>query len=299
MRGSSCRGGQTSSVTQYFSIWMLNPYLCMMHDTFIHLCQPDAHKSCGACCGLYNYADSTKESLVKRLRGRTDYFRKSVKSPADLPGFSEMIIRSEDQTKLYEVIYCCEYVGFIDDKEKKVGCLLHPQGRCGMDLRNVSFYGKELCQGHFCPSYHYLTKAEKLALINITDDWYLYGLCVTDIDLVKSYFRMISEKVFEMPSPDRFKEGILKDIVLRFLSFKLSWPFRSDATNRFGKYYFDGSEYMIYRIDYEKLGCERSQFDCIFLSLSSEFKNVQELMDGERLIQGSIDEFVHAYAHFR
>ena len=69
--------------------------------------------------------------------------------------------------------------------------------------------------------------------------------------------------------------------------------------NRFGKYYFDGSEYMIKRIDYEKLGCEKSRFDSIFISLSSEFKNVKELREGEILIESNIDEFVRTYVHVR
>jgi hypothetical protein len=271
----------------------------MTYGDFIHLCQPDIHKSCGACCGLYNYADSTKESLVTRLRRRTDLFHKTATCPDGVREFSEMVVYSEDQTKLYEVIYCCEYVGFLDDGEKKVGCLLHPERSNGIDLRGASFYGKKLCEGHLCPSYHYLTKAEQLALINSTDDWYLYGLCVTDIDLVKSYFRMLSEKVCEMPSPDIFKEGVFREIVLRFFSFKVSWPFRANATNRFGKYYFDGSEYMINRIDYEKLGCEKSRFDSIFISLSSEFKNVKELREGEILIESNIDEFVRTYVNVR
>ena len=53
------------------------------------------------------------------------------------------------------------------------------------------------------------------------------------------------------------------------------------------------------RIAYEKLGCERSRFDSIFISLSSEFKNVGELREGEALVQRNIDEFVHAYARVR
>jgi hypothetical protein len=270
----------------------------MNDDQFIHLCQPDAYKSCGACCGLYNYANSTKQCLAGRLRERTDRFRKTVKCPGDISGFSEMIKMSEDQTKIYDVIYCCEYLGFLDEEEKKVGCLLHPQQNNGSDLRDASFYGRGLCEGHLCPSYHYLTREEKLALMNVTDDWYLYGLCVTDIDLAKSYFCMVCERVCEMPSPDRFKEGAFKDIVLRFFSFKISWPFRSYASNRFGKYYFDGSEYMISRIDYRALGCEGSRFDSIFLSLSSEFRNLQELKEAEDLIQANIDEFANTYSCF-
>ena len=271
----------------------------MMDDRFIHLCQPDAGKSCGACCGLYNYADSTRLSLVSRLRLRTERFCRIVQGMDDLSIFSEQTKRLEDQAKRYEVIYCCEYIGFLDDDEKRVGCLLHPLQNEGSDLRGASFYGKELCDGHFCPSYQYISREEKLSLLNILDDWYFYGLCLTDIDLVKEYFLLISNGVYETPSPQRFKSGILREISLRFFSFKLSWPFRSPAVNRLGKYYFDGSQYMINHIDYEKLGCERSKFDKIFLSLSSEFNHLSELRQAESLIQTTIDEFVEAYTKDR
>src|SRR5512136_819353 len=207
----------------------------MESETSIHLCQPDANKSCGACCGLYNYADSTRESLSRRLRERTNYFHETVRCGEDLPQFSRTVKMLEDTRKIYDVIYCCEYLGFLDGREEKVGCLLHPCQNDGADLRSVSFYGRELCEGHLCPSYHYLSLEEKLALTNIANDWYLYGLCVTDIDLVKSYFRLAGERVCETPSPTRLKEKALGDIVLKFFSFKISWPFRSSAKNRFGK----------------------------------------------------------------
>ncbi len=271
----------------------------MQEGSFIHLCQPDAGKSCGACCGLYNWADSSRESLVERLRGRTRRFLHAVRGTEDLPAFSERVRSAEDQAKRYEEIYCCEYLGFLDDEEKRVGCLLHPLRNGGTDMRDVSFYGQELCAGHLCPSYHYISEAEKQALIYILDDWYLYGLCLTDIDLVKNYFRLISEGVHEMPPPSRFKGGILREIAHRFFSFKTSWPFRSDATNRFGKYYFDGSQYMISRIDYEALGCERSRFDAFFLSLCTEFQSPEEVRRAEAMIQAGIDEFVQSYANLQ
>ncbi len=71
-------------------------------------------------------------------------------------------------------------------------------------MRDVSFYGRELCDGHFCPSYSYISRAEKLAMLEILDDWYLYGACITDIDLVKEFFRLVSEAAGEMPAPSRF-----------------------------------------------------------------------------------------------
>jgi hypothetical protein len=264
--------------------------------TVVHLCQPDAAKSCGACCGLYNYADSSRSSLVERLRRRVDLFHRMVEGPGDLAAFSAAVLASEDQRKRYEVIYCCQYAGFLDPGEKRVGCLLHPEQNGGADMRDVSFYGRELCDGHFCPSYHYISAQEKLALICIIDDWYLYGLCVTDIDLVKTYFRLISDGVAEMPSPERFRTEPLRGAALAFFSLKIEWPFRSASANRFGKYYFDGSQYMIKRIDYESLGCEKSRFDPIFLSLSSEFRSRSEMERAEEMIQGRLDDFIHVYS---
>jgi len=266
----------------------------MKGEEFIHLCQPDLCKSCGACCGLYNYADSTRDSLVGRLRTRTEIFRKTVRGEADLKIFSDKIQRLENQEKLYEVIYCCEYLGFLDGEEKRVGCLLHPLQNNGVDMRDVSFYGRELCDGHFCPSYHFISREEKSALIRTIDDWYLYGLCITDIDLVQEYFRFISDGIYEVPHPDRF-EGRLRNIALDFFSLKISWPFRSTDANRFGKYYFDGSQYMISHIDYDALGCERSKFDKIFLSLTSRFETPEELRRGEAIIQENIDKFITCY----
>jgi hypothetical protein len=213
----------------------------------------------------------------------------------DLPAFSGKVRNIEDGSKRYEVIHCCEYLGFLDGDEKRVGCLLHPLQNGGADLREVSFYGRELCDGHFCPSYHYVSRDEKLAWLNILDDWYLYGLCITDIDLVKEYFRFVSERIGRMPSPDCFKVPVLREASRRFFSFKTDWPFRSASVNRFGKYYFDGSQYMIRPIDYEALNVEKSKYNAIFLSLSSEFTDGRDVRAAEALVRKAIDEFVRLY----
>ena len=260
----------------------------MPDEPFTHLCQPDSRKSCGACCGIYNYADSSREALAARLRRRTERFRNDVRDAADLPAFSGMIRAAEDQTRRYEVIFCCEYVGFLDGDEKKVGCLLHPAQNNGKDLREISFYGRELCAGHLCPSYSFLSRMEKLALIHVMEDWYLYGLCVTDVDLVKQYFRHLADLLGEIPPAERFREEPVRTIARRFFEFKLHWPFRSPEVNRFGRFYFDGAQHMIRPIDYGALGCERSRFDGIFLSLTSEFRTPDELKDAEDRIQRNI-----------
>ncbi len=253
------------------------------------LCQPDPGKSCGACCGLYNYVDSSRGALAARLRARTKRYRAMVHSPGDLARYAQATFAAEDFTPRYEVIYCCEYLGFLDDDERKVGCLLHPMQNNGTDMRGVSFYGQEVCAGHLCPSHHFIPRSQQLILLKIIDDWYLYGLCLTDIDLVVTYFRLSADLVGQELKPAYFDDPQLKALALVYFKWKLNWPFRSEEANRLGKYYFDGSQYMISHIDYEKFGREISPFNSILLSLSSEFKTARELKKAEGMISANID----------
>ncbi len=259
------------------------------------LCQPDAQKSCGACCGLYNYVDSSRDALIKRLSARTKRFRKLVKGPDDISRYAEATFAVEDFTKRYEVIYCCEYLGFLDAEEKKVGCLVHPMQNGGIDMRTGSFYGQEVCAGHICPSHHFIPRSQQLILLKIIDDWYLYGLCLTDIDLVVTYFRLIADRIGQELKPDMFDVQALKDTALEYFNWKTTWPFRSAEANRLGKYYFDGSQYMISHISYEKFGREISPLNAILLSLSSEFHHADELTTAENMIWTNIKNFVSRY----
>ena len=271
----------------------------MKADTnLVILCQPDNDKSCGACCGLYNYVDSSRSSLKERLRARTQRFRKLVKKPGDIEYYAGETLNNEDFKKRYEVIYCCEYLGFLDGEERKVGCLLHPAQNTGLDLRSVSFYGQELCAGHICPSHHFIPQSQSQILIKIIDDWYLYGLCVTDIDLITTYFRLLADRIGEELKPEIFNNESLKEIACEFFNWRITWPFRSPETDRLGKYYFDGSQYMISYIDYKKFGRDVSPLNTIFLSFSSLFKGAKEIEVAENLLWSNIEKFISTYRCF-
>jgi len=84
----------------------------MSDPKFIVLCQPDKGKSCGACCGLYNYVDSSRSSLEQRLRSRTKRFRELAQNPHHVELYSSETLAAEDFKKRYDVIYCCEYLWF-------------------------------------------------------------------------------------------------------------------------------------------------------------------------------------------
>ncbi len=85
------------------------------------LCQPDSGKSCAACCGLYNFVDSSREALTRRLRARSRRFRQVMKTGGDIADYARETLAKEDLRKRYEIIHCCEYMGFLDEQEKRVG----------------------------------------------------------------------------------------------------------------------------------------------------------------------------------
>jgi hypothetical protein len=159
-------------------------------------------------------------------------------------------------------------------------------------MRDVSFYGQELCAGHLCPSHYFIPQSQQQILMKIIDDWYLYGLVLTDIDLVTKYFQLIADRAGAELKPEIFDNVSLRNIVREYFDWKITWPFRSLETNRLGKYYFDGSQYMISHIDYEKFGRSISPLNSILLSFSSSFKNTEELEEAERLIWSNIESFV-------
>jgi len=162
-------------------------------------------------------------------------------------------------------------------------------------MRYHSYYGPELCANHFCPSYSYLTVTEQKAVVAVLDDSYLYGLVITDIDLVKEFFRQAQERMGDCLDPRRLEDESVKRAAQDFFSLKEDWPFAA-RTNRLGKYFFSFSEYQVARIEYEKQWkIKPSRFDKILISLSSEFSSLEDVRRAEAVIEEKIQNFVDAY----
>jgi hypothetical protein len=267
------------------------------HSSFLSypLCQPDPFKSCGACCGLYNWEDHSRRVLGSLLEGRTSLFHASGKDPQR---FQESYLRQglPPNAKLEAAIYNCEFLGFLDGERKRVGCLLHPSVNAGDDLRNhCCFYGLELCAGHFCPSYTHLTLSEQKTVLTSLSDWYLYGLVVTDVDLVKDFCHQAQTRLGDSLREERLRGERVLEALRDFFRLKESWKFTSRG-KRLGKYYFTQSEYRIARIEYERnWKLKPSRYDRILLSLSSDFSTREEVLEAESMIEEKIEKFVRAY----
>ena len=249
----------------------------------VHLCQPDITKSCGACCGLYNWKDHSRAALQGILKIQTSLVP-IYRQTEDFDTYRKLRDIKIKNNKLFETIYNCEFLGFIDEPQKKVGCLLHPAVTGGNDLRDYCFYGKEICSAHFCPGYSCLTTTEQKAVVHCLDDWYLYGLVITDIDLIKEFFKYAENKIGDSIKEYQLHTPAVANALREFFSFKENWKFKA-RENRLGKYYFSEAEYNVARIEYkERWGIPASRFDRILVSLESEFQTENDVHAAENLI---------------
>jgi hypothetical protein len=135
-------------------------------------------------------------------------------------------------------------------------------------------------------------------VIYALEDWFLYGLCITDIDLVKGFFFHASHLMGECPHRRVLAHDAVRETVASFFILKTQWPFRTQEEGRFGKYCLVEDEYREARIPYDQLGVSGSQYNAILVSLASTFSSLEELAHAEQHISETIQQFVEAYLKY-
>jgi hypothetical protein len=136
---------------------------------------------------------------------------------------------------------------------------------------------------------------EQKAVICSLDDWYLYGLVLTDVDFVKGFFYHVQNRMGDSVRIDKLEKKEVWDALRNYFHLKESWKF-SARDKRLGKYYFSEAEYRIAHIEYEKyLQMTPSRFNTIFVSLASDFKTEGEVLEAETIIEEKIKLFIGVY----
>ena len=142
----------------------------------VSLCQPGNGKGCCVCCGLFNLRNVSSNVLSQFLTEASIEvsYGKII---------NNLFIRNYDSIKkIYDfrdsTTYVCPFMGFVFSDTP--GCLLHPSVNNGIDSRDCSLFGKELCNDYFCPAYRILSDKEKKILIRCTYDWYSYSIGIMD-----------------------------------------------------------------------------------------------------------------------
>jgi hypothetical protein len=261
----------------------------------VYLCQVDDHLSCGACCGLYNCARASRDSLEDLVGGRTEAFRRVPRTADAIGDFQVKMERQDPRPRPYPDFYHCPFLGFIGNSGRRVGCLLHPlaDGNGGIDYRGLSFYGGLACRDYFCPSYRNLAAAHKEILKAVCTDWYLYGLVITEDRLLSAFFGEIEKRLGRpLAAADILSQANSRKAVLEFLSLKLNWRFRAPGAKGPGNYFFNDGLHPKPTVDYARLGVAPSALDPILRELSSGFDEPAALHRAERLIESLCDRIL-------
>lgn len=116
------------------------------------LCQPNNNFSCGACCGLLNFELSSSE-LKKLLQERTIKFQSQVNLSIRWTVVEYRQTREKEESKIPKrdpTTYACPFLGYLEETQKKIGCMIHPSITGDPLSQNFSFYGASICQGYDC-----------------------------------------------------------------------------------------------------------------------------------------------------
>jgi hypothetical protein len=191
------------------------------------LCQPDDRKSCAWCCGLYNVRDSGKEHLVRRLRRRTRNFARTARDAEAIVGYGQETKAEERLQLLDPDFYSCEFTGFLDANETRVGCLLNPMshGNDSTDWRGLSFHGGSACGGFLCRAFRELSPVEREVVLATIDDWYLYGLIISDVDFVKAVMRLVELALGRSLTPEQGLSPPVLEAIYELFRWKVDPPF--------------------------------------------------------------------------
>ena len=264
----------------------------------VYLCQIGENVSCGACCGLYNVADPSRDALTEMLAYRTAEYAKVPREIDAVLAFKERIERSENQERPYPEFHHCPFIGLIGNNRSRVGCLLHPlaEGSEGLDFRGLSYYGTMACRQYFCPTHTDVPARFKRLIRKYAPDWYLYGMIVTDSEMIVNFFSEI-EKRLRKPLDGSFPEieTGLKELVEEFMRIKTNWPFRHEGRRHPANYFFNDRLYRPDPIDYDDLNTAKSRYDAMFKALHSKFETKDALAEAEACIDDLIHRFLDVF----
>ena len=195
----------------------------------VYLCQVSETISCGACCGLYNVADASRPALEAMLALRTERFSRLPRRMDAILSFGEQTAAAEGQPRPYPDFHHCPYLGLIGAGHTRVGCLLHPlaEGNQGVDFRGLSEYGGMACRIYFCPATHRLPERYKAILRGVFDNWYDYGLVVTERHLVAALLAEVERHLGRPLDPGPLiRQPAHIAALAALLAIKRQWPFR-------------------------------------------------------------------------
>ena len=248
------------------------------------LCQVNQRVSCGACCGLYNVLSASRNALVHLLKARTRQFAATPRTVDAIFQFKEDVARRECQDRPMRDFHHCPFLGLIGPEQATVGCMLHPEaaGNNGMDFRSLSYYGGMTCHIYFCPSTRLLPQRYKQIARAVLDDWYLYGLIITETKLLNAFFEELESRLNRpLYAEDFTARHNCREALKHLFLLRVSWPFRSPDNHRVANYFFNDHLYARPAITPSRQGHTISRYRSILQELETDPASEHALRQAE------------------
>jgi len=264
-----------------------NSGVCVDDTHDIYLCQVSETVSCGACCGLYNLPNISREKLEILLSKRTEAF---TSVPRTEDGIYEFKKRNKGPHRLsrpFPQFHHCPFLGLIGSEKKRVGCLLHPAGpgNNGVDYRSLSWYGEQACRTYFCPASNKLPTVYQSILIQTIDNWYVFGLIVTEHALVTAYFKEMESRLRRNITVSDYTQNIKAKAAFReFAELKSKWPYRRNDSIGPCNFFFENGMYPRPVVFREPPDIRLSSYESILRELDTGFSSAKQIAAADQLL---------------
>lgn len=253
----------------------------------IYLCQVSESVSCGACCGLYNLPHISHGKLWILLSKRTKEFESVPRTEEEIFEFKRRNKGPHRLSRPFPQFHHCPFLGLTCDKKGCVACLLHPAmpGNNGIDYRALSWYGEKACRGYFCPTTYKLPDVYKSILKLAIDNWYDFGLIVTEHALVTAYFMEIESRLGRAITVSDYAKNIQAIVTFRkFAGLKSNWPYRRHGAPGPCNFFFENGLYQRPAVVRATSDIRLSPYEKILMELDSGFSSAQELETADQLL---------------
>jgi hypothetical protein len=246
---------------------------------------------------LYNLPNLAREDLELLLLKRSEDFISVPRTEDSIYEFKRKNKGPQRLSRPFPEFHHCPFLGLIGREKSRVGCLLHPDapGNNGADYRSLSWYGIQACRTYFCPATHKLPTIYQSILLQAIDDWYIYGLIVTEHALVTAYFK---EMEFRLKRPIMVSDYTQNTGVVaafrEFAELKIKWPYRSANFPGPCNYFFENSLYPRPAVFRKTSEIPQSRYENIFRELDSGFFSEEDIAAAERVLDDLFFKTVRA-----
>jgi hypothetical protein len=225
--------------------------------------------------------DPSRENLTALLERRTRRFAAvNCRNLDTVLSYQKWVADTEPQVRPLPEFHHCPFIGLIGREMFRPGCLLHPLGNDGLDLRGLSDYGGLACRSYFCPTHEKLAAGIKRSIRSAARDWYEYGLMITEAGLIQAVLdAACRSEISEDADPERDV-----DVIWKWMDIKQTWPYRAQPTLGLIHYFFNDRLYDRPPVNYGVIGANPSKYDTLFQELSSSFASIHELREAEAMV---------------